>query len=135
MDIIVGDKMKYKIGEFSKIVNVPIKTLRYYDEIDLFNPATIDLYSGYRYYTSDQINDLHLILELKEAGFMLEEIKENWNQWEDEDFLIQKDKIYKEQENLYKKIRKIDELRTRLHDGVICTNPISSTLVKRKDLR
>ncbi len=135
MDIKVGDKMKYKIGEFSKIVNVPIKTLRYYDEIDLFNPATIDLYSGYRYYTSDQINDLHLILELKEAGFMLEEIKENWNQWEDEDFLIQKDKIYKEQENLYKKIRKIDELRTRLHDGVICTNPISSTLVKRKDLR
>ena len=108
MDIKVGDKMKYKIGEFSKIVNVPIKTLRYYDEIDLFNPATIDLYSGYRYYTSDQINDLHLILELKEAGFMLEEIKENWNQWEDEDFLIQKDKIYKEQENLYKKIRKID---------------------------
>ena len=131
----MGEKMKYKIGEVSKIVNVPIKTLRYYDEIDLFNPATIDLYSGYRYYTSDQINDLHLILELKEAGFMLEEIKENWNQWEDEDFLIQKDKIYKEQENLYKKIRKIDELRTRLHDGVICTNPISSTLVKRKDLR
>lgn len=127
--------MKYKIGEFSKIVNVPVKTLRYYDEIDLFNPATIDLYSGYRYYTSDQIDDLHLILELKEAGFMLEEIKENWNQWKDEDFLIQKDKIYNEQENLYKKIRKIDELRTRLHDGVICSNPISSTLVKRKDLR
>jgi len=25
--------MKYKIGEFSKLVNVPIKTLRYYDEL------------------------------------------------------------------------------------------------------
>lgn len=50
--------MLYKIGEFSKLTNVPIKTLRYYDEINLFKPQEIDLFSGYRYYSKEQIEDL-----------------------------------------------------------------------------
>ena len=67
--------MLYKIGEFSKLVNVPVKTLRYYYEINLFKPQEIDLFSGYRYYSEKQINDLEVILSLKEVGFSLEEIK------------------------------------------------------------
>lgn len=67
--------MLYKIGEFSKLVNVPVKTLRYYDEINLFKPQEIDLFSGYRYYSEKQIDDLEVILSLKEVGFSLEEIK------------------------------------------------------------
>ena len=67
--------MLYKIGEFSKLVNVPVKTLRYYDEINLFKPQEIDLFSGYRYYSEKQIDDLEVILSLKEVGFRLEEIK------------------------------------------------------------
>ena len=42
--------MKYKISEFSKLVNVPVKTLRYYDEIGLFKPEEVDIFSNYRYY-------------------------------------------------------------------------------------
>ena len=41
--------MKYKISEFSKLVNVPVKTLRYYDEIGLFKPEEVDIFSNYRY--------------------------------------------------------------------------------------
>ena len=67
--------MLYKIGEFSKLVNVPVKTLRDYDEISLFKPQEIDLFSGYRYYSEKQINDLKVILSVKEVGFRLEEIK------------------------------------------------------------
>lgn len=67
--------MLYKIGKFSKLVNVPVKTLRYYDEIDLFKPQEIDLFSGYRNYSEKQIDDLEVILSLKEVGFSLEEIK------------------------------------------------------------
>lgn len=67
--------MLYKIGEFSKLVNVPVKTLRYYDEINLFKPQEIDLFSGYRYYSEKEIEDLEVILSLKEVGFRLEEIK------------------------------------------------------------
>ena len=67
--------MLYKIGKFSKLVNVPVKTLRYYDEINLFKPQEIDLFSGYRNYSEKQIDDLEVILSLKEVGFSLEEIK------------------------------------------------------------
>ena len=67
--------MLYKIGKFSRLVNVPVKTLRYYDEINLFKPQEIYLISGYRYYSEKQIDDLEVILSLKEVGFSLEEIK------------------------------------------------------------
>lgn len=111
--------MKYKIGEFSKLVNVPIKTLRYYDEIDLFKPKEVDIFSNYRYYLDTQINDILLIKELKEAGFLLEEIKKYWNNWNDFILLQQKEKIYLEKQELDIKIKKIDNLRTRIKDGII----------------
>ena len=38
-----------KIGDFSKLSQVPIKTLRYYDRIGLLNPAQVDRFTGYRY--------------------------------------------------------------------------------------
>ena len=50
--------MLYKIGDFSKEVNVPVKTLRYYDEINLFKPIEIDLFTGYRYYDKSQIEEV-----------------------------------------------------------------------------
>jgi len=45
----------YKIKEFSKLTNVPIKTLRYYDEIDLFKPEYVDKNNNYRLYSDEQI--------------------------------------------------------------------------------
>ena len=68
-----------RIGEFSKLTGVPIRTLRYYDEIDLFKPAEIDLFTDYRYYKEEQVADLELINKLKSVGFTLDEIKQNWN--------------------------------------------------------
>ena len=65
----------FKIGPFSRIVLVPISQLRYYDEVDLFKPAYVDLLSGYRYYTIDQLPVLHRILALKDLGLTLQQIK------------------------------------------------------------
>ena len=53
--------MLYKIGEFAKLTNIPVKTLRYYDEINLLKPEEIDLFSGYRYYGDKQKEDLEII--------------------------------------------------------------------------
>ncbi len=64
----------YKIGMFSKMNRVTIKALRYYDEIGLLKPAYIDDFTGYRYYTSDQLPVLHQILALRQMGFSMEEI-------------------------------------------------------------
>lgn len=66
----------YKIGMFSKMNRVTVKALRYYDEIGLLKPAYIDDFTGYRYYTSEQLPLLHRILTLRQMGFSMEEITE-----------------------------------------------------------
>ncbi len=63
-----------RIGEFSKLVQVPVATLRYYDDIGLLKPVEVDRFTGYRYYSASQLPRLHRILALKGLGFSLEQI-------------------------------------------------------------
>ena len=63
-----------KIGEFSKLVQVPVATLRYYDQVGLLKPIEVDRFTGYRYYSASQLPRLHRILALKGLGFSLEQI-------------------------------------------------------------
>ncbi|RND01213.1 MerR family DNA-binding transcriptional regulator [Lysinibacillus halotolerans] len=59
------DKEKlYSIGEVSKLMNISIKALRYYDKIGLFKPAYVDPNSNYRYYSDFQLYRLDLIKSL-----------------------------------------------------------------------
>ena len=67
-----------KIGEFARLFNVSLKTIRFYEEKDLLRPAYIDKFSGYRYYDNDNIETMKKILYLKDLGFSLDEIK-NYN--------------------------------------------------------
>lgn len=48
-----------KIGGFSKLSFVSIKTLRYYDELGLLKPVRVDDSTGYRYYSAGQSPRLH----------------------------------------------------------------------------
>ncbi|MGD8719538.1 MAG: MerR family transcriptional regulator [Candidatus Zixiibacteriota bacterium] len=64
----------FKIGEFSKLSRVPVKTLRYYDEVGLLRPADVDRFTGYRRYHATQLPRLNRILALRDLGFSLEEI-------------------------------------------------------------
>ena len=63
-----------KIGDFSCLSQVSIKTLRYYDERGLLSPASIDPETGYRFYSASQLSRLHRILALRDFGFSLEQI-------------------------------------------------------------
>lgn len=64
----------FKIGDFSRLSQVTIKTLRYYDEIELLKPARVDSFTGYRYYSAEQLPRLNRILALKDLGLSLEDI-------------------------------------------------------------
>ena len=64
----------FRIGEFSRIGCVTIDTLRHYDAVGLLKPVKVDPFTGYRYYTAQQLQSLNRILALKEVGFSLEEI-------------------------------------------------------------
>ncbi|MFZ5880026.1 MAG: MerR family transcriptional regulator [Chloroflexota bacterium] len=63
-----------RIGDFSKLSRIPVKTLRYYDEMELLKPIHVDVFTGYRYYEYEQIARLNRILALKDLGFSLEQI-------------------------------------------------------------
>lgn len=66
----------FKIGEFSKLTQVSIRMLRYYDEIGILKPANVDLFTGYRMYSAEQISLLQKIILLRDTKFSTSEIKE-----------------------------------------------------------
>ena len=63
-----------RIGDFSKLSRVSIKTLRYYDDMGLLKPMHVDEWTGYRYYAFEQLPRLNRILALKDLGLSLAEI-------------------------------------------------------------
>ena len=68
------NKKLIKISEFSELSKVSIKTLRHYDNLNIFVP-TERLSNGVRLYDPDQFIDLKHILKFKKMGFSLTEIK------------------------------------------------------------
>lgn len=68
-------RLIFRIGEFSKMSKTTIKALRYYDEIGLLKPAYIDKFTNYRFYTTDQLFDIHNIQSLRQIGLSTDKIK------------------------------------------------------------
>lgn len=66
----------FRIGEFSKLTQVTVRMLRYYDKEGLLKPAEVDKNTGYRLYSADQIPLLNKIVFLRDSGFQLWEMKE-----------------------------------------------------------
>ena len=69
-------RTKLKIGEFSKMMQVTVKTLRLYEQKGLLQPDEVDEWTGYRYYNISQMQRLSSIRSLQGMGFSLAEIKE-----------------------------------------------------------
>ena len=98
------EKTKFKIGEFSRMMQVTVKTLRHYEKKGLLLPYEVDEWTGYRYYTICQMQKLNAIRQLQRLGFTLEEIKE----------LYEEDSHVPSVEQLTEKINKTEELLKQL---------------------
>ena len=117
----------YKIGDFSNLVNIPVRTLRYYDEIGLLKPEIVDKFTSYRYYTEDNVVEAQFITLLKEVGFTLQEIidyKNILNDFDNDDgtnqFLLKKqEQITEEIERLQEQYDKITILRKKFKGKVL----------------
>lgn len=68
-----------KIGDFAKLFDVSLKTIRFYEEKGLLHPVYVDIYTGYRYYDEENVKEMSKILYLKNLGLELSEIK-NFNE-------------------------------------------------------
>lgn len=101
---------RFTIGEMSKLHHIPVKTLRYYDEIDLFKPFEVDERTGYRYYSTEQFEHLNTIHYLRELGIPLKEIKSVFEK-RDVDFFYHL--LKKQGERVTKQIEELKKVKRR----------------------
>jgi len=66
---------EYTTGELSKLTNISVRTLQYYDKKNLLNPSKLSN-NGRRIYTENDLSKLKLILLLKNLGLSLKAIAE-----------------------------------------------------------
>lgn len=64
----------FSIGEVSKLFNVKISALRYYDEIGLLKPEYKDEQTNYRYYSTQQFERLDTIKYLRALGLPINKL-------------------------------------------------------------
>lgn len=107
----------FKIGEFSKLTQVSVRMLRYYDETGLLKPAEVNKYTGYRMYSSKQIPILNKILFLRDTGFTVLEIGNALKHW-DNDYIKQELKIKEKEteENIKLENQRLAKIRTAMND-------------------
>lgn len=104
-------KNKFSIGQMSKLHNTSIKTLRYYDEIDLFKPNEVDPETGYRYYSVEQFKLLDIINYLKTLGVPLKEIKKQTANRDMKDFI---GTLHTHQQTIEEKIQELEIAKKKL---------------------
>jgi len=112
-----------KIGDFSRLSRVSIRMLRYYDEVGLLKPDRVDDFTGYRYYSEEQLLVMGKINALKDMGFgvnAIAEIMKNGNPKEIEQiFQVQKAQLLEEVKDLNHRIRFLDTAIARLRKDEI----------------
>ena len=106
---------KYSIGQMAKMFNLSVKTLRYYDDINLFKPQFVNEKTGYRYYTADQIEHLDTILFLKILGMPLKKIKKHLDNPVIDDFL---ELLIEQQKQTEKQIEKLKDIHKKFQTRI-----------------
>ena len=67
-------KKFFSVGEAAKAVGMTAETLRHYDRIGLVSPCRTDEWTGYRYYSEQELARLKIVRALKSLDLPLEEI-------------------------------------------------------------
>ncbi|QQK80081.1 MerR family transcriptional regulator [Salicibibacter cibi] len=138
----------FTIGQFAKLNDIPVKTLRYYDDIGLFKPIQVDEKNKYRYYSLEQIKHLDIILYLKWQRLPLDEIKEQLKKKRIDDWISLLTEHMKETEIrlqelhlIYQRFEKrIDEFtksrnQTDMHTPIIQLFPEREIIQEKADMK
>ncbi len=99
----------YSIGEVSKMFQIPISTLRYYDKEGLFLGLEKNN-SGIRIFNEKTIDALRLIECLKKSGMQIKDIKEfmKWCSMGDKTLKIRKEMFLKQKKTIEKEIEELN---------------------------
>ena len=105
----------YRIGEFSYLCECTIKTLRHYEKMGILIPKEVDDFTGYRYYSEEQVSTYRNIKTLQEAGFTLKEIKNIIDNPKDNNIIKEVKKLTEDYQD---KLEKLEEIKNKLRGGV-----------------
>lgn len=105
----------YTIGDFSRITGITAKALRHYHEIGLLVPSKKDELTNYRFYSEKQIEVTVMIVELKEFGFSLDDIKAILQKMSQDKEVLrvlaeQKEKIQEEIKSYNQKFKRLEQI-------------------------
>jgi DNA-binding transcriptional MerR regulator len=65
-----------RIGEFARLTGLSVRTLRFYDAVNVLRPAEVDVETGYRLYGLRQLERASRIIALRRLGLQLDEVRE-----------------------------------------------------------
>ena len=125
----------YRISEFSYLCECTIKTLRHYEKMGILIPKEVDDFTGYRYYSDEQVKTYHNIKMLQEAGFTLKEIKNILDNPKDNNIVKEVKKLTEEYQD---KLEKLEEIKNKLRGGVymeLIKNPMFVMIGEFKELK
>ncbi len=113
-----GDFMKYSIGDFSKITNLSIHTLRYYEKENLIRPERNS--ANRRCYTENDVKWVEFIKRLKDTGMPIKEIKRysELRSKGDSTFAERMGILIQQMQFLDKQILKLQEHKLKLNDKI-----------------
>lgn len=94
------------IGKLANLTNTTIETLRHYDKKGILKPSFVDTETNYRYYSILQTHQLTLILELREIGMSIDDIKIYMDNQNTKTSLIVFNEKLENVRNLIKKMKK-----------------------------
>ena len=67
--------LRVSIGDFSLMTHLSIKTLRYYHQVGLLEPAAVDPDTGYRHYGVEQLPTAQIIQRFRDLDMPIDEVK------------------------------------------------------------
>ena len=107
-----------KIGEFARVADTNLRTLRYYEELGLLVPAARSA-GGFRYYRPTDVNRVRLIWDLQQLGLQLEQIAQLLGQRDESEShaaLLQRVRaaLAEHDRLLQERIRELEGQRTRV---------------------
>ena len=115
-------KELFSIGEISRLFDLNIRTLRYYDDIGLLKPETTDEKTGYRYYSTKQFERLNTIKYLRALDMPLERIMRFFENKDTDTMMVllkeQREETRLLKERLEKIERKLERRISQLSDAL-----------------
>lgn len=127
-----------RIGDFSRLSRISIRMLRHYDELGILVPESTDYYTGYRYYSEEQLTGAVRITALKDMGFGLAAISEILQNYDNpkalsEFLIIKRAEVQAQAEEISQRLLLLETAITRLRkdDTAMKYNVVLKTLPER----